>query len=144
MLSSKMLTSAPVSMSAWIFEFVFPIRTSAVLWLLERVWMAWRDSPFIVLTVEIPFVCFMQTAAKWPFSHKNYRRHLCCTVLTSVADGPITASAAYNFVGIEVGSLFHKSFPFLGLVRIFPPFFSNFIDHFLAFQCQHTQFEKRS
>ena len=67
----------------------------------------------------------------------------CCTVLTSVADGPITASAAYNFVGIEVGSLFHKSFTFWGFVRIFPPF-SNFIDHFLAFQCQHTQFEKRS
>ena len=26
--------------------------------------------PFIALTVEIPFVCFMQTAAKWPFPTK--------------------------------------------------------------------------
>ena len=48
MLSSKMFTSAPVSTSAWILEFVVPIRTSAISWLLERVWMV-LGTPLLLL-----------------------------------------------------------------------------------------------
>ena len=65
LLSRRILTSAPVSMSAWIFA--FPRLISAFLWLHEMVWIFLRDSCLMDVIVETPFTIFKQTAEKWSF-----------------------------------------------------------------------------